>query len=309
LARAEFAEIADAIKQVAILAGIAIGAALAAGLLLSVGLPLFVGEWIFGSIGWGVLHGLLLLVAIGVAATVVALGVEASRIGASLLVGAISAVVVAVVLWLGITNRGWAVVGDALLPAVAAGDRPLASALMLLPLVAGILLGLLALVQALRAGGAETPTAEGARYVVAAPIAVYAGWLAAFLYSYATGLRLPDLTVLGVGVVAFVITFVVAAILGRWRATFALLTGLSYGILFGFVIGALSSIAFGGRVATALGVTVGLAVWSGVMGAALARRGVDGEELMQRFVPRKTIDMTKETIEWARERMPLSRRS
>jgi hypothetical protein len=28
-----------------------------------------------------------------------------------------------------------------------------------------------------------------------------------------------------------------------------------------------------------------------------------------RFYPQRTIDMTKETIEWARERMPLSRKS
>ena len=39
------------------------------------------------------------------------------------------------------------------------------------------------------------------------------------------------------------------------------------------------------------------------------QHGVDGEELMKRFVPQKTIDITKETIEWARERMPLMRRS
>ena len=61
LAKAEFADIGDEIKRVAVFAGIAIGAAIFAGLLLGVGLPLFFGEWIFGSIGWGILLGLLLL--------------------------------------------------------------------------------------------------------------------------------------------------------------------------------------------------------------------------------------------------------
>ena len=37
--------------------------------------------------------------------------------------------------------------------------------------------------------------------------------------------------------------------------------------------------------------------------------GHDGEELKNRFVPQRTIDMTKETIEWVRARTPLSRRS
>ena len=63
------------------------------------------------------------------------------------------------------------------------------------------------------------------------------------------------------------------------------------------------------RVGAAIGVTVGLIAWIGMMGAEVARRGVDTEELKKRFIPQKTIDMTKETIEWARARMPLSRKS
>ena len=35
----------------------------------------------------------------------------------------------------------------------------------------------------------------------------------------------------------------------------------------------------------------------------------DEESLKKRFMPQRTIDMTKETIEWARARMPLSRKS
>ena len=57
LAQAEFGQILAEGKRVGILAGIAFGLLLFAGLLLPIGLTLFVGEWLFGSIGWGVLLG------------------------------------------------------------------------------------------------------------------------------------------------------------------------------------------------------------------------------------------------------------
>lgn len=57
------AEVKEAGKQVAIiagLAGVAMVLSLLAGILLYVGSLLFLGEWLFGSIGWGVLDGFLL---------------------------------------------------------------------------------------------------------------------------------------------------------------------------------------------------------------------------------------------------------
>ena len=56
-------ELKEAGKQVAIiagLAGVALVLALMSGVLLYVGTLLFLGEWLFGSIGWGVLDGFLL---------------------------------------------------------------------------------------------------------------------------------------------------------------------------------------------------------------------------------------------------------
>jgi hypothetical protein len=73
LARAEFEEIGDAAKRASIYVGIAIGTAIFAVLLLGVGLPLFLGEWIFGSIGWGILLGLLILGAAARVRTLLAL--------------------------------------------------------------------------------------------------------------------------------------------------------------------------------------------------------------------------------------------
>ncbi len=125
MAKAELGEVVDEVKRVAVYVGIAIGVAIAAGLLLAVGLPLFLGEWIFGSIGWGILHGLLLLLGIGVAAVVLALGVSAAAVGRSVATGLVTGVVVGMALGLNLTNRGWGVVGDALLPRSDAGVRPL----------------------------------------------------------------------------------------------------------------------------------------------------------------------------------------
>ena len=85
--------------------------------------------------------------------------------------------------------------------------------------------------------------------------------------------------------------------------------GLIGGAIAGALIGVLTAIATGPRVGAAIGVAVGLIVWVGLMATDIARHGVDTEELKHRFTPERTIEVTKETIEWARERMPLTRRS
>ena len=66
LAKAEFAEIGAEIKRFATAGGIAFVAALFVAILIPVGSALFVGEWLFGSIGWGVLVFSALAVAIAV---------------------------------------------------------------------------------------------------------------------------------------------------------------------------------------------------------------------------------------------------
>lgn len=108
LARAEFSEIADQVKRLLGLLGLALAALLFAFLLLSIGLPLFLGEWLFGSLGWGILHGTLLTVAIAVAAAVAALGARPQVVWLPALVGAVSAVVVALLLGLDLAFRGGA---------------------------------------------------------------------------------------------------------------------------------------------------------------------------------------------------------
>ncbi|HUP83077.1 MAG TPA: hypothetical protein VM284_02690 [Candidatus Limnocylindria bacterium] len=59
LLKAEIGEIANQIKLISAQAGCAIAIAIFTGTLLYVGGFLFLGEWLFGSIGWGLAHGVL----------------------------------------------------------------------------------------------------------------------------------------------------------------------------------------------------------------------------------------------------------
>lgn len=69
LARAEFSEIAGEIKRAVALGGIALLLLFLAAMVATIGTVLFVDEALFGSIGWGVLHGTELF--LGLAAVLV----------------------------------------------------------------------------------------------------------------------------------------------------------------------------------------------------------------------------------------------
>jgi hypothetical protein len=250
----------------------------------------------------------LLLFGIGVAAVVLALGVGTAALGRSLATGAVTGVVVGLALGLNITNRAWGLTGDSLLPLSDAGVRPLGAALLVLPSVAGVFLGLLGLIRASRDSGSGSAGAAE-RGVAAVPAALFIGWLAAFVYAYTARIAWPDLGLFGVGLAGFVVAIVGLAIVGGWRPGRGLVSGLSLGAFLGVILAVLTAISFSGRVGAAIGFAAGLATWSGMMAVEMMQRGVDGEEIMKRFVPQKTIDITKETIEWVRARTPLSRRS
>jgi len=142
LAKAEAQAIGGEIARVAALAGIAIAVVLLAGLLAVIGASLFLGEWLLGSLGWGVLHGILLFVAIAVACALAAVGVSGGRIGRSFLFGLLLAVVVAVGLALALPNRAYASVGGSALPGIEPGVRPLLTGVILIGIV-GLALGLI----------------------------------------------------------------------------------------------------------------------------------------------------------------------
>jgi hypothetical protein len=104
LGKAELGEIVDAVKRVIGLALAALALLLAAGLLLLIGGVLFLGEWLFGSIGWGVLLGFLLFLDLAINAGLAALDVRSSRLGLFLLIGIVLGVAVGLGLALGL---GW----------------------------------------------------------------------------------------------------------------------------------------------------------------------------------------------------------
>jgi hypothetical protein len=144
LGKAEFGAIMDEVKKVAALVGLAIAVLILVGFLVPIGLALFLGDWLFGSMGWGILHGTLLLMGIAVAALLGALGTGGGTILRDLVVAVVIGVVVGVALALDLTNQLWATIGRELAPGIDEGVRPLvvgATALALLGAFLGLIIG------------------------------------------------------------------------------------------------------------------------------------------------------------------------
>lgn len=80
-------------------------------------------------------------------------------------------------------------------------------------------------------------------------------------------------------------------------------------LIVGVIFGAILAYPLGYRLGAACGVSIGLLVWPILMGLTVRRSGIDAEALKARFWPQMTIDTTKETIEWAKQRSPLGPRS
>jgi hypothetical protein len=240
LARAEGSEIVDEVKRLVGFVFLALGLLFMVGLLLTLGLPLFLGEWLFGSLGWGVLLGTFLLLDLAIVAVLVALGTSGGRLGFSFGLAAVIGIVVGLVLGLDLAHRGWTSLGEQVGANLDPATRPLVVAVVGLAAVGGIL----GLIAGLRGGG-------------------------------------------------------------RGTALGALLGG---GIL-GALIGLVSSTTIAPTVGAALGVWVGLIAWPILAGRSVIRTGIDTEALKQRFTPDQTIELTKETIEWARARTPLAPKS
>jgi hypothetical protein len=288
--------------------GVVIGMAIFAVLLLSIGGALFYGEWIFGSIGWGILHGVLFAAAIALTCALLAAGLEPSRVGIGVLSGVLVGIAVTIILGANLTNMLWGLVADSLLPQAAPDIRELAAALVILPAGLAIIVGLLGFISTLvsdkQHDGSRAPSAQQ-RIVAGVPTGLYVGWLAAFAVAYVQHIAWFDWRLLGVGVLGFGIVLIVAAVIGHWRSGFALLTGLALGSGLGVLVAFLTSIAFGLRVGLALGVTAALVTWIAMLGYEATHLEIDEEKLKKRFWPEATITTTKETIEWARARIPL----
>ena len=145
LAKAELAAVAGEIARVALLAAIAIVVIVIAALLAIVGTSLFLGDWLLGSLGWGVLHGFLMFIGVAFAAALLALGMPMRRVGRALLAAIIVGLLTAVTLGADLPNRLYATVGESLGVAIDPGARPLVIGVLAGGLV-GITVGLGALV-------------------------------------------------------------------------------------------------------------------------------------------------------------------
>lgn len=149
------AELAVAGRELGIVIAMAVGIlvlAVVAGLLLAIGSFLFVGEWLFGSMAWGILHGVLFLVALIVP---LALDLAGGRRDAFVR-GLVTALVVTLGLWLLFASN---VLRDTAVNVGRSLEASLAIEPALLPtlvgLVAGaVVLGVALLIVGLRAGGA-----------------------------------------------------------------------------------------------------------------------------------------------------------
>jgi hypothetical protein len=148
LAKAELADIVDEVKRMVALIGAAIGILVVAGFLFLIGGILFLGEWLFGSIGWGVLLGFLLLADVALVLILLALDVKAGRVGSAFVVAAVAGIAVGVLLALNLTNRGWTALGDQ----VAAAYNPETRTVLLALGISAAVLGVLGFLVQIRNG-------------------------------------------------------------------------------------------------------------------------------------------------------------
>ena len=134
LAKAEAAAIAGQVGRVIALGALAFILVVFAVFLLVIGVSLGLGEWVFGSMGWGVIHGVLLFLSVAMAAVLLAIGIAGARIVRWLALAIVIGILVGVLLGLNLPNQLYTYIGDQLGVAVEPGVRPL---------VVGVLLGLL----------------------------------------------------------------------------------------------------------------------------------------------------------------------
>ncbi|HEY6058275.1 MAG TPA: phage holin family protein [Candidatus Limnocylindrales bacterium] len=139
LARTEIGEILDEVKRMAALVGVAIAMLLFVGILVPVGACLWLGEWLFGSMGWGILHGTEASIGLAVALVVMAIGRPGGRIAGLFVLAAVVGILVGLALGLDWPNQAYRQVGDASFTGIDPGYRPLIIGAAVGALVVGVL--------------------------------------------------------------------------------------------------------------------------------------------------------------------------
>jgi hypothetical protein len=149
LAKAEMAEVGREIGRASGLAAAAIALLILMALLVAIGGMLFTGEWLFGSIGWGVLLGAELLIAVALTLVLVALYVP--RLGRDAAVAILPGIAVAVVLGLNLSNELFRRIGEAASLSVDPAVLPLVVGVVMV----GVFGALVGLFTGARGGGAK----------------------------------------------------------------------------------------------------------------------------------------------------------
>lgn len=212
------AELAVTGKELGIIVGLALAAfviAVLTGILLYVGSFLFLGQWLFGSMGWGIIHGTLLgACLIGFVAIDLAGGkVRPYAIGA--LVGLVVTIVLSLLLITNVGNESaeWAarIFGDQ----VPDGDLPVSSDWV--PTLIGLVIGALVLAVVAAIAGWRAKL-RGNRLVGTVLVAAAAGGLVGAIYA-STRYDAPD-GVVGLAIAIGLITWIVVGALLAKRAGF-----------------------------------------------------------------------------------------
>jgi hypothetical protein len=106
LLKAELEGLVAELKVIAALAGAILVLALFVAQLLAIGGALFVGEWLFGSLGWGIVHGTLLAIALIVATAMLLVETPRRVIVTPLVLALIVGMAVTVALGANLARRG-----------------------------------------------------------------------------------------------------------------------------------------------------------------------------------------------------------
>lgn len=153
LLRAELSVIGAEIKGIAALSGGIAAIFVFATTLLAIGGILFIGEWLFGSIGWGVLHGLLLSIGLITAMALLILDVPRILVTRSLLWALVIGALVSVGLGLNLARQAATRAADYVMANVVPNLDPVWAPVVVAVVVVGVGVGVIGFVLGLRSGG------------------------------------------------------------------------------------------------------------------------------------------------------------
>jgi hypothetical protein len=186
LAKAEFSEIIGEIKRAMMLGSIALAFVFVAATILTVGSVLWLDEWIFGSMGWGVLHGTEVFIGLAVLVLLPIFDFGWGRFFAAVVVGAVFGIAVGIVLF-----ADWRSIADSTISTVVPEWRAVIAAAV----GGAIVLGVLGIICALLLRGRRGVGIFVALLVLGAIL----GWIVGALASTGAGWNIAG----GVGFAVF----------------------------------------------------------------------------------------------------------